>query len=83
DPYECRLSVPYSARRHSEIIDETVISASLAKRLRAAFSSDAERAEQLGQGRIGQSHRCDLLVVHLWVHTEHHAGGSPGGGPPG
>jgi hypothetical protein len=27
--------------------------------------SSAQRVEQLGQGRIGQSHRCDLLVVHL------------------
>src|SRR5579875_443288 len=27
--------------------------------------SGAERVEQLRQGRIGQSHRCGLLVVHL------------------
>ena len=42
---------------------------------------DAERVEQFGQGRIGQGHRCDLLGVHLVVHIDHHADGSPHGGP--
>ena len=43
--------------------------------------ADAERVKQFGQGGIGQGHRCGLLGVHLVVHIEHHADGSPRGGP--
>lgn len=43
---------------------------------------EIERGEQFRNGRIIKSHRCDLFGMHLQVHTEHHADGSPKRGPP-
>jgi len=40
-----------------------------------------QRSQQIGQGRLRQSHRCVLLRWVLTEHTKDHADGSPTGGP--